>query len=276
MFPSGSANLAIAPHFSRWGGTGNGTALLAMRAVSASISSVTKAMPVSPGSRGAKPSHRCRTNRSPGGATRIACPEPPTVYVENPRFFAHHFADALAFDTTTATSAITDRPMFRALVNDHRLNSVACASNFRPGAGSPENAVLPTVRSAMGRSTSGFQSLPARSGKRPGSGRGIKGVSAPSLRRHSSPSLVRMPVGSQPSTVAPLRECLTPCEVFGGGRTLRRACSFPSVGNSLGCVPGPSPGNTNRCRRSSPQQVEGSPRREGSMNGHAAATADRA
>ena len=53
------------------------------------------------------------------------------------------------------------------LVNDHRFQSVACTTNFRPGVGSPENAVLPTVRSAMGRSTSGFQSLPARAGSGP-------------------------------------------------------------------------------------------------------------
>ena len=143
------------------------------------------------------------------------------------------------------------------LVNDHRLKSVACATNFRPGVGSPANAVLPTVRSAMGRSTSEFHPLPARSGKRPDSGRGIKGVSAPSLRRHGSPSLVHMPVGSRPSTVAPLRECLTSFEVFGGGRTLRRAYSFPSEGNSLDGMPVPSLRETRRCRRSSPNKTPG-------------------
>ncbi len=58
------------------GRMGNLTAPLAMRATVESISSVRKAIPVSPGSRGAKPSHRCRTKRSPGGATRIACPAP--------------------------------------------------------------------------------------------------------------------------------------------------------------------------------------------------------
>ena len=156
---------------------------------------------------------------------------------------------------------------FGICVNDHRLKSVACATNFRPGVGSPANAVLPTVRSAMDRSTSEFHPLPARSGKRPDSGRGIKGVSAPSLRRHGSPSLVHMPVGSRPSTVAPLRECLTSFKVFGGGRTLRRAYSFPSEGNTLGGMPVPSLRETKRCRRSSPHLVGGSPRREGLMMG---------
>ncbi|MFZ0699684.1 MAG: hypothetical protein WAN74_05800 [Thermoplasmata archaeon] len=106
MFPSGSANFAMVPHFSFFGGTGNSTAPRAVRATRASISSVMKAVPVSPGSSDAKPSHRCNTKRSPGGATRVACPVPPIVYVANPRFFVHYLADAFAFETTTATSAI--------------------------------------------------------------------------------------------------------------------------------------------------------------------------
>jgi hypothetical protein len=61
--------------------------------------------PSFPGTRGAKPSHRWSPKRSPGGATRTACPEPPTVWVEKPRFFAYHVADVFALDTTRATSA---------------------------------------------------------------------------------------------------------------------------------------------------------------------------
>ncbi len=105
MFPSGSENFAIVPQDSFVGGTGKRTAPRLMRAIAASISSVTNAMPVSPGSSGANPSHRCSTYRSPGGATRTACPDPATVTLENPRFLFHHAEDAFAFDTTTATSA---------------------------------------------------------------------------------------------------------------------------------------------------------------------------
>jgi hypothetical protein len=58
MLPSGSANLAILPQASFRGGSGNRTEPLFMRATKESISSVTNAIPVSPGSRGAIPSHK--------------------------------------------------------------------------------------------------------------------------------------------------------------------------------------------------------------------------
>jgi len=105
MFPSGSANLAIDPHDCFWGGSGNFTLPWTIRRTSAVNSSVTKAIPVSPGSSGAKPSQRWRMNRSPGGATRTACPAPPIVWVANPSFLDHHAAAFWEFETTTATSA---------------------------------------------------------------------------------------------------------------------------------------------------------------------------
>jgi hypothetical protein len=41
------------------------------------------------------------------------------VYVANPRFLTHHFADAFAFETTTATSAsaINGRPMSHSVMS---------------------------------------------------------------------------------------------------------------------------------------------------------------